>query len=189
MVIIPLPLRRVAEVVSTELPRVMLVFVVAMVPARFNWELLVAVRPPAKVRVSEVLSPKVIIPVFVNEVAPLTLPPDKSLRLKPALAVLKVVAFKAPLKVTSLPEVDPLILTDPTVTGLLKVAPPLLVMVIPPDIKIVLFEVIVPEVPESKISKPLPTTEPAVDVRVILPPVGKLLLLPVEKILPPLIPI
>ena len=186
VLIIPLPLCKVVLVVSTELPRVMLVFVVAIVPARFNWELLLAVRPPAKVRASVAASPRVVVPVFprTETVTPLTLPPERTLRLYAPVKVFKLVAFNVPLKVTSLPEVVALILTAPTVTPWLKVAPPLLVMVIPPDMLKLLLPTIKPTDPESRVKVPAPVNL-LLTFKSIFAPVGLLLPEPVVAIEPP----
>ena len=144
------------EVVSTELPRFITVLVVAMVPARFKRELLVAVRPPAKVSTSVVWSPKVVIPVLFRVVAPLILPPERTLRLYAPVEVMRLAEFNVPLKATSLPEVVPLILTAPAVTAWLKEAPPLLVIVTPPDILMTPFEVMTPFDPESRVRRAVP---------------------------------
>ena len=137
VVIVPLPLCKVVEVVSTELPRFIVLLVVAMVPARFKSEAVVAVNPPAKVRESVIWSPRVVVPVLfrVVVVAPVIFPPERILRLNAPLDVLRLVAFNVPLNETSLLLVVASMLRAPVETGLVKLAPPLLVMVIPPVIE------------------------------------------------------
>lgn len=170
--------------VNTELPTVKGLLVVAMVPARFKSEALVAVKPPAKVRASVDWSPRVVIPVFVRLVAPLMFPPERILRLKAPVEVLRLAAFNVPLKATSLPEVVPLILTAPAVTAWPKVAPPLLVMVKPPDMLKILLPTIKPTDPESKVRLPAPVNLLLAN-RLMFAPLGLLLAAPVVAMAPP----
>lgn len=160
--------------VNTELPTVNGLLVVAMVPARFKSEALVAVKPPAKVRASVDWSPKVVIPVLVRVVAPLMFPPERILRLNAPVEVLRLVAFKAPLKETSFPVVVELMIIGPDVTAWLNIAPPLLVMVIPPDMLNIPLAVIKPTEPESRVRSEVPETG-LLPRKIISAPLGELI--------------
>lgn len=164
----PLPVSKVVAAPSEIAPKSIAVFVVFIVPYVVLKEFAVATKPPVNVKLPPA-APSESVPVFEKVTAFVMAPVDPlKAKLYPALAVLRVVAVKAPVNV-----IVPVVAVRVTVaasTVLEKVVPPEFVIVIVPK------AVLAPTAPVTAM-----TPAPAVRVSVLAP-----LIVDVNDILPSL---